>query len=129
LTVLDVGQGDSIFVSFPNGQTMLVDGGGLSGSEWIKGKRSAPDVGEEVVSPFLWSSGIKRLDVVALTHAHEEHLDGLPSVIDNFDVGELWVGRDEDTPEFKSLLEEARRRGVVPRRCSAARRSGICRPK
>jgi competence protein ComEC len=112
VTVLDVGQGDSIFVAFPNGQTMLVDGGGLSGSEWIKGMRSAPDVGEEVVSPYLWSRGIKRLDVVALTHAHEDHLGGLPSVIDNFHVGELWVGRDEDTPEFRSLLEEARRRGV-----------------
>ena len=112
VTVLDVGQGDSIFVSFPNGQTMLVDGGGLSGSEWIKGMRSAPDVGEEVVSPYLWSLGIKRLDVVALTHAHEDHLGGLASVLDNFHVGELWVGRDEDTPEFKSLLEEAARRGV-----------------
>lgn len=112
VTVLDVGQGDSIFVSFPGGQTMLVDGGGLSGSEWAKGMRSAPDVGEEVVSPYLWSRGIKHLDVIALTHAHEDHLGGLPSVIDNFRVGELWVGRDEDTTEFRSLVEEARRRGV-----------------
>ncbi|HEY6465900.1 MAG TPA: DNA internalization-related competence protein ComEC/Rec2 [Candidatus Acidoferrales bacterium] len=113
VTVLDVGQGDSIFVSFPNGQTMLVDGGGLSGSEWTKGMRSAPDVGEEVVSPYLWSRGIKHLDVIALTHAHEDHLGGLPSVIDNFHVGELWVGRGENTPEFRNLLEEARRRGVL----------------
>ena len=111
-TVLDVGQGDSIFVSFPDGQTMLVDGGGLEGSEWIKGMRSAPDVGEEVVSPYLWSRGIKRLDVVALTHAHEDHLGGLLSVIENFHVGQLWIGRDENTPEFAALLREAKERGI-----------------
>ena len=112
VTVLDVGQGDSIFVGFPDGETMLVDGGGLAGSEWIKGMRSAPDVGEEVVSPYLWSRGIKRLDVVALTHAHEDHLGGLVSVLRNFPVRELWIGRDVDSAEFTGLLAEARQRGV-----------------
>ncbi len=112
VTVLDVGQGDSIFVAFPDGETMLVDGGGLAGSEWVKGMRSAPDVGEEVVSPYLWSRGIKRLDIVALTHAHEDHLGGLASVLDNFHVGQLWLGRDENTAEFRNLLAEANRRGV-----------------
>ncbi|HKV47670.1 MAG TPA: DNA internalization-related competence protein ComEC/Rec2 [Candidatus Acidoferrales bacterium] len=113
VTVLDVGQGDSIFVSFPDGETMLVDGGGLAGSEWNKEMRSAPDVGEEVVSPYLWSRGIKRLDVVALTHAHEDHLGGLASVLANFRVGQLWIGREENTAEFRNLLAEARQRGVT----------------
>ena len=112
VNVLDVGQGDSIFVSFPDGETMLVDGGGLAGSGWVKGMRLAPDVGENVVSPYLWSRGLRRLDVVALTHAHEDHLGGLPSVLDNFHVGELWVGRDEDTSEYRALLAKARQHGV-----------------
>ncbi|HEY7825842.1 MAG TPA: ComEC/Rec2 family competence protein [Candidatus Acidoferrales bacterium] len=110
--VLDVGQGDSIFTAFPSGRTMLIDGGGLAGSEVFHGQRSGPDVGEEVVSPFLWSRGLKRLDVVALSHAHHDHLDGLHAVIRNFRVGELWVGRDEETPAFRQLLAEARARGV-----------------
>jgi beta-lactamase superfamily II metal-dependent hydrolase len=112
VSVLDVGQGDSIFVAFPDGRTMLVDGGGQAGAEVVSGFRSGPDVGEEVVSPYLWSRGIKRLDVVALTHAHRDHLDGLHSVIANFTVGELWIGRNEETPAFLALLAEARARGV-----------------
>lgn len=112
VTVLDVGQGDSIFASFPGGRTMLVDGGGLAGSEWARGYRTGPDVGEEVVSPYLWSRGLKRLDVVALTHAHHDHLDGLHAVLQNFRVGELWIGRDEETPAFEALLGEARARGI-----------------
>jgi competence protein ComEC len=69
-------------------------------------------VGEEVVSPYLWSRGIKRLDVVALSHAHHDHLDGLHAVIANFKVGELWIGRDEETPAFLVLLAEARAHGI-----------------
>jgi len=112
VTVLDVGQGDSIFAEFPGGQTMLVDGGGLSGSEWVGGYRSGTDVGEEVVSSYLWLRGLKRIDVVALSHADHDHIDGLYSVLQNFKVGELWVGWDDPRPAFRRLLAEARARGV-----------------
>jgi competence protein ComEC len=111
-TVLDVGQGDSIFAAFPDGRIMLIDGGGLSGSEWVGGYRSGNDVGEEVVSPYLWSRGLKKIDVVALSHAHHDHIDGLHAILQNFRVSELWIGRDEDTPALKGLLAEARERGV-----------------
>ena len=112
VTVLDVGQGDSIFAAFPDGHTMLVDGGGLAGSEWVGGFRSGTDVGEEVVSPYLWSRGIKRLDVVAVTHADHDHLDGLNAVLANFQVGALWMGRDDSRPAVQRLLDEARSRGI-----------------
>ena len=113
VTVLDVGQGDSIFASFPNGHTMLVDGGGQYSQNSTGGYRSGPDIGEEVVSPYLWQLGLKRVDVIALTHAHHDHLDGLYAVIDNFHVKELWVGRDVDSPAYSELLAYARARGIA----------------
>jgi competence protein ComEC len=112
LTVLDVGQGDSIFASFPDGRTMLIDGGGEPGSIWTHGLRAGPDIGEDVVAPYLWSRGIKRVDVVALSHAHHDHMDGLRAVLNDFSVGELWVGLDSDVPAFRELLQEAKSRGV-----------------
>ena len=112
VSVLDVGQGDSLFVGFPDGRALLIDGGGQPGSNWVEGHRSGMDIGEQVVSPYLWSRGLKRIDVVALTHAHHDHLDGLRSVLQNFAVRELWIGRDEQTPPLASFLEEAQSRGV-----------------
>lgn len=112
VSVLDVGQGDSIFVGFPDGRTMLIDGGGQPGSSWVEHQRPGIDIGEQVVSPYLWSRGLKRLNVVVLTHAHHDHIDGLRSVLHNFAVQELWIGRDEQTPALASLVEEARSHGV-----------------
>jgi competence protein ComEC len=87
---------------------MLVDGGGLAGSERVGGYQSGPDLGEEVFSPYFWSRGLKRLDVVVLTHADHDHIDGLYSVLENFRVSQLRIGCDQDRPAFKRLIAEAR---------------------
>ena len=112
VTVLDVGQGDSLFVTFPGGHTMLVDAGGALGSFHAGGMRSGLDVGEDVVSPYLWSRGLKQIEVVALTHAHQDHLGGLPAVLENFRVQELWVGRDIGSAAYREVLAIAHQRGV-----------------
>jgi competence protein ComEC len=82
VTFIDVGQGDSILIEFPGRKKMLVDGGGLPSGTF--------DIGESVVSPFLWNKGIKRIDYLVLTHAHPDHLNGLASVARNFRIGEFW---------------------------------------
>jgi competence protein ComEC len=112
VTVLDVGQGDAIFVAFPDGRTLLTDGGGSYGASQVAGVRRGIDIGEQVVSTYLWQRGIKRLDVIALTHAHTDHLDGLNAVLENFAVGEVWIGRAVKTAPFRALAQHAKARGV-----------------
>jgi competence protein ComEC len=65
-----------------------------------------------VVSPYLWSRSIRRLDAVALSHPHEDHIGGLSAIVDNFRPKELWIGAVADTPEWRHLQGTARRRGV-----------------
>ena len=105
MEAIDVGQGDSLLLITPDGKSLLVDGGGFGG-----GPRYAPqnfDIGEEVVSPALWARGIRHLDAVAVTHAHSDHIGGLPSVLRNFHPAELWVGNNPSIPAYKALLAEA----------------------
>ncbi len=102
---IDVGQGDSMLLITPDGKTLLIDGGGFGG-----GPRQAPqdfDIGEEVVSPALWARGIRHLDAVALSHAHSDHMGGLPAVLRNFHPDELWVGDNPPSEPYKALLNEA----------------------
>jgi competence protein ComEC len=102
VTAIDVGQGDSLLVVSPEGQTMLIDGGGTIGPF-----RGEFDYGEDVVSPYLWSRGFDRLDVVVLTHAHGDHIGGLFRVIENFHPRELWVGINPRTAALDHLYRAA----------------------
>jgi len=106
LTAIDVGQGDSLLVIFPNGLRMLIDGGGHL--QFGRPRRSTFDPGEDVVSPYLWSRGIARLDIVIATHAHQDHIGGLPAILENFRPKELWVGANPQP----ALLENAARLNI-----------------
>lgn len=82
VTFLDVGFGDAVFIQTHTGHTMLIDGG--SGRQGVD---SGFDGGLHVVVPFLRHKGIRRIDVVVLSHPHEDHAGGLVSVIRTMNVG------------------------------------------
>jgi competence protein ComEC len=107
VTSIDVGQAESTFVVTPDGKTLLVDAGGSLGPF-----QSEFDFGEEVVSPYLWWRGFSHVDVLALTHAHSDHLGGMKSMIANFQPQEFWVGPNADVRELREVLEFARGHGV-----------------
>lgn len=108
ITAIDVGQGDSLLIITPEGRTLLLDAGGLPGNS-----RSDFDVGEEVVSPYLWSRGIRHLDAVAISHAHSDHMGGMRTVIANFQPQEIWYGVESPTKGFELLEETARENRVA----------------
>jgi competence protein ComEC len=110
MTVVDVGQGDSILLTFPDGKLMLVDGGGIP--TFGHHTRSQMDIGEDVVSPYLWDRSISRIDVMACTHAHADHIGGLPALLANFHAKELWTGANSENAAWGALRDTARQDGV-----------------
>ncbi len=86
---IDVGQGDSEFIQFPNGKTMLIDAG--------------PTSSATTVTSYLQSLGVKSIDIVVATHPHEDHIGGMSSVLNTFTVGQFI---DSGTPSTSSVFEK-----------------------
>ena len=90
VVTLDVGQGDATFVRFPDNRTLLIDGGvRRSYYDEKKQRRVDYDVGERVLEPYFDFHGIRRLDMVVLTHPDIDHGGGLGYILENFEVGRV----------------------------------------
>lgn len=100
---IDVGQGDAILVSLPSGRHMLVDAGGWQGE-----LETGEGAGSRVVVPYLRQLGINRLDLLVLTHPHEDHAGGARGVINNVPVTMVLVSpagfEPGVAPGYDSLL-------------------------
>jgi competence protein ComEC len=110
MTSIDVGQGDSTLLVSPKGHTVLVDAGGMAGAA-----HSNFDIGEDVVSPYLWYRGFSHIDIAVVTHGHWDHVGGMRAVLGNFHPRELWVGVNSPTESLGALLAYARERKIAIR--------------
>ena len=104
LHFLDVGQGDGAVLRTPGGRWVVVDAGPA-------GQRS--DAGRRVVVPFLERQGVRALDAVVISHAHADHMGGVPAVLDRYPVRLLIEpGAPVADPAYIALLAAVDRRRI-----------------
>jgi competence protein ComEC len=122
VTFLDVGQGDSAVVELPDGQIVVIDGGG---------RYERFDMGKNVVAPFLWSRGIHHIDHVIGTHEQLDHVGGLIWVLRHLSVGQYWGGGGQRSEQFVEDLQAALRDHQIDQHIAVRGqdllRSGQCR--
>lgn len=105
---LDVGEGDSAFIRTPSGKAVLIDGGGKKGDNFEDGT----NVGNKVVIPFLLEFGVTKLDMVVVTHAHEDHINGIMPVLEEIKVENVIIPDYIIDDEFDKLLDICSQRKI-----------------
>lgn len=100
VTYIDVGQGDSELVQFPDGRTMLIDAGTYKG-------------GPAAVRT-LQALGVSRIDYLVATHPHADHIGGMKDVLAAFDVGSAWTSAQKTTTAtYTEAVEAVEAKGLT----------------
>jgi competence protein ComEC len=98
ITFLDVSQGDSAVLELPDGQVVLIDGGG---------SYERFDMGRGIVAPYLWNRGIRTIQYVIGTHPQLDHVGGLAYILRHFAVQHYWGTGDVRDEPFYQRLQDA----------------------
>ncbi len=97
---IDVGQGDSEFIEFPDGKTMLIDAG--------------TDKYGETVTDYIKNLGYSKIDYLVGTHPHADHIGGMADVVNAFDIGSIYMpNASTNTKTFENLLEAIQDKGMT----------------
>lgn len=98
---IDVGQGESSFLISPNGKTMLIDAGGTINNACFD---------------YLKNLNIKTIDILVITHPHNDHISEVPNIINNFEVKKIYMPKVSHTSKtFENMINtiEAKKITVV----------------
>ena len=80
VTFIDVGQGDCALIQTPNDKTILVDCGIITFNY---------NSGERTIAPYMRRNGIHQIDLLIISHLHNDHIGGINYLIENFKVGKI----------------------------------------
>jgi competence protein ComEC len=127
ITFLDVGEGDSMVISFPDKKIWVLDAGGLLQSGAQEDSTNGFDLGEEVVSRYLWHFWINGVDRLILSHSDRDHAGGMLAVMKNFPIDRFvypFVGPDRI---IATILDKARENRIEtePSHVGMAERIGL----
>lgn len=105
ITVLDVGQGSAMIIEIPGNDPILIDGGR---------KQARPgkglDTGKDLIAPYLWHQGIKRLTMIVCSHPDADHYNGIPFILEQFKPKTLWInGYESEDISYHRMLAIAAR--------------------
>ncbi|MBE0069546.1 DNA internalization-related competence protein ComEC/Rec2 [Thermoanaerobacterium thermosaccharolyticum] len=108
ITFLDVGQGDSTFLRTPDGENILIDGGGRP-----EYNRSSFDVGQDILLPYLLYENAASLDAIFISHTDSDHIGGILSILDDVDVKRIFIGRQvQEDENYKRLMDIANKKKI-----------------
>jgi competence protein ComEC len=114
VTFLDVGQGDSMLIAFPEGSLMMLDAGGRPnlGAGYDNDEHVFVEdrigIAEAAVMPYLWHRGIKKLDWIVASHGDADHVEGFAEIIRSFAIG-IALGEAREFDQAGLPLQIARR--------------------
>ena len=95
---IDVEQGDSILIQSDD-EVMLIDAGTNAKADFVV--------------DYIKKQGIRKIDYLVGTHPHEDHIGGLDSVIENFDIGTIYMPRvTHTTKTFRDVLNAVKEKGL-----------------
>ncbi|MGF7056380.1 DNA internalization-related competence protein ComEC/Rec2 [Brassicibacter mesophilus] len=93
---IDVGQGDCSLIR-TDGKSILVDSGGTILSDF--------DVGKNIILPYLRKQGVRKIDAVFISHFHEDHCEGLVSLIGNIKIEGIFIGYNPTNNKLYSTIK------------------------
>jgi competence protein ComEC len=106
VTMIDVGHGNAALLELPYGKTMLIDGGGFSDNRMF-------DVGASIIAPLLWRKKIRTVDILVLSHANSDHLNGLIYIAGHFHVKRVWLNHEPaDTFGYRLFMESIKKNHI-----------------
>lgn len=103
VTFFDTGKADAFLIESAGGGVVLIDGG-------CSGKADKEGDGKRIIEPYLRQRGIRKIDLMILTHAHDDHMGGLLHIAENFGIGCFIEGRvntidKEDREPYRNLMK------------------------
>jgi competence protein ComEC len=100
MSVIDVGQGDSIFLTFPHNESLLIDGG--------------KEAEGPTVVAYLHSIGVTHLNGVLATHPDSDHIGGLITVLDSVQVDHVYdLGLSKSTATYATFLQLVAQKNIT----------------